>query len=102
VHLIEDRILHSFLHVKLQNSAIFIFYLYLASAVTSNVFAQCKIQPLPKGTILFSSYDGQYLPFSFFICPVLCRRQALIEVLFAMPFHMLLEVFAFLFADYKP
>jgi hypothetical protein len=63
--------------------------------VTSNVL------PSPKGTIFFLSYNGLYLPFSFFICPVFCRHQALIKVLSAMPFPMLLEVVAFLFADNK-
>jgi hypothetical protein len=57
---------------------------------------------LPKGKIFFLSYDGQDFLFGFCIRPVLCRHQALVMVLSAMQFPMLLEVFAFLFADLKP
>jgi hypothetical protein len=55
------------------------------------VLAQCKIKPSPQDFL-----------FGFFIPPVLCCRQALIKVLSAMPFPMLSEVVAFLFAECKP
>jgi hypothetical protein len=55
-----------------------------------------------KSNNLIPLYDGQDFPFGFFIRPVLCRRQALVKVLTAMPFPMLPEVVAFLFADFKP
>jgi hypothetical protein len=40
--------------------------------------------------------------FGFSIQLVLCHLQALVKVLSAMPFPVLPEVVAFLFADYEP
>ncbi len=102
MHLIEDCILYPFLGVELQDPAISIFHLDLANTTTSNVFALCKVEAVPKQTIFFPSDDGQDYPFCVLILPILRRFETLGKVLLAMPFPMFPEVIAFCFADFEP
>jgi hypothetical protein len=99
VNFVKDCLLHCLFGVAVQHPSSAVFDLHHPHTLTADVLPKSIIESAPESFVLFSFNDGKDISFGDFVRSVLCRFEAIRQVLPPVVLPVLSKVITLLLTD---